>query len=208
MRRFAIAAVLALSLPHFATAAEEPSYQRHVSAVFSKLGCNGGTCHGSVKGQNGFRLSLFGADPTGDHERLMREFGGRRVNLTDPTASLLLRKPTGQAEHGGGVRLHTDSAEYEVIRKWIAAGAKADDAARSRVKELKVSPAEQIAKKGETYNLKIEAAFIDGTTEDVTPYCSFETLDHATATVDASGSVTGKGVGDAAIIVRYRAQPA
>ena len=79
-----------------------PSFRRHVEAVFSKLGCNGGTCHGSVKGQNGFRLSLFGADPTGDHERLLREFGGRRINLTDASASLLLRKPTGQAEHGGG----------------------------------------------------------------------------------------------------------
>src|SRR6476659_5069681 len=107
MRQFVYAAVFALALPQFATAAEEPSYQRHVSAVFSKLGCNGGTCHGSVKGQNGFRLSLFGADPPGDHERLMREFGGRRINLADPTASLLLRKAAGQAEHGGGVRMQT-----------------------------------------------------------------------------------------------------
>ena len=208
MSRFAIAAVLFLVLPEFVRADEPPSYQRHVSAVFSKLGCNAGMCHGAVKGQAGFRLSLFGADPTGDHERLMREFGGRRINLTDPTASLLLRKATGQAEHGGGVRLRADSFEYELLRKWIAGGAKADDAARSRVKELKVSPPEQVAKKDETYRLKVEAAFLDGTTEDVTSYCSFESLDGATAIVDASGTVTGKGVGDAAIIVRYRAQPA
>jgi hypothetical protein len=178
-----------------------------VSALFSKLGCNGGTCHGAVKGQNGFRLSLFGADPAGDHDRLLREFGARRVNLTDPAASLLLRKPTGQAEHGGGVRLRTDSFEYDLLRKWVAAGAKADAAARSRVKELKVSPAERVAKKGETYKLKVDAAFADGTSEDVTRFCSFESQDTATATVDASGIVTGKGVGDAAVIVRYRAQP-
>ena len=87
-----------------------------------------GGCHGAVKGQNGFRLSLFGADPAGDHDRLMREFGGRRINLTDASASLLLRKATGQAEHGGGVRLRADSFEYEVLRKWIATGAKADTA--------------------------------------------------------------------------------
>ncbi len=210
MSRFAIPAVLAaLALPQFARAAEEPpSYQRHVSAIFSKLGCNSGGCHGAVKGQNGFRLSLFGADPAGDHDRLMREFGGRRINLTDANASLLLRKATGQAEHGGGVRLRADSFEYELLRKWIATGAKADTAATSRVKELKASPAEQVAKQGETYRLKVEAGFADGTTEDVTPYCSFESLDPATAGVDASGAVTGKGVGDAAIIVRYRAQPA
>jgi hypothetical protein len=204
-----LTAVLALALSGFARAADAvPSYQRHVSAVFSKLGCNSGGCHGAVKGQNGFRLSLFGADPAGDHERLLREFGGRRINLMEPSSSLLLRKASGQAEHGGGVRVRAGSFEYELVLKWITAGAKADDAARSRVKELKVSPGEQIAKAGESYRLKVLAAFADGSTEDVTQLCSFESLDSATATVDSSGTVTGKGVGDAAIIVRYRAQPA
>jgi hypothetical protein len=207
MTRSAFPALVLLALAP-AARADEPSYQKHVTAVFSKLGCNGGTCHGAVKGQNGFRLSLFGADPTGDYERLLREFGGRRVNTTDPGASLLLRKATGQAEHGGGVRLLVGSADYELIRKWIGAGAKADDATTARVKELKVSPAEQVAKRGEAYKLKVEAAFADGTTQDVTAHCSFESLDPATATVDAAGAVSAKGVGDAAVIVRYRAQPA
>lgn len=209
MSRFAIVAVIACALPGFARAADDlPSYQRHVSAVFSKLGCNGGTCHGAVKGQSGFRLSLFGADPTGDHDRLLREFGGRRINLNDPTASLLLRKATGQAEHGGGVRLRPESFEYELLRNWIALGATADDATRSRVKSLVISPTEQVVKKGETCALKVIATFTDGTTEDVTRFCSFVSLDSATATVDASGIVTGKSGGDAALIVRYRAQPA
>jgi len=207
--RLAIITVMTFALPGFAGAADTPpSYQRHVSAVFSKLGCNGGTCHGAVKGQNGFRLSLFGADPVSDHERLRREFGGRRINLNEPTASLLLRKATGQAEHGGGVRLRTDSFEYELLRKWIAAGATADDAARSRVKSLAISPSEQVVKKGETSVLKVVATFADGTTEDVTRFCSFASLDSAVATVDESGMVTGMSGGDAAIIVRYRAQPA
>ena len=60
--------IAALSLfagaPAFAEEAS-PLFHRHVAAVFSRLGCNGGTCHGAVKGQNGFRLSLFGADPVG-----------------------------------------------------------------------------------------------------------------------------------------------
>ncbi len=100
MTRFAAIAVLVTLAP--AVRAGEPSYQRHVAALLSKLGCNGGTCHGAVRGQNGFRLSLFGADPAGDHQRLLREFGGRRLNHTDPAASLLLRKATGEVEHGGG----------------------------------------------------------------------------------------------------------
>src|SRR5262245_57276626 len=115
-----------------------PSYQRHVSALFSRLGCNGGTCHGAVKGQNGFKLSLFGADPTLDHERLLREFGARRLNLHDPAASLLLLKATGQVAHQGGKRMAVGSFEYEVFHRWIAAGALTDPPGSSRVQELSV----------------------------------------------------------------------
>ncbi len=206
MRAFSI--LVALAVPAFARADDAPSYQRHVTAIFSKAGCNGGTCHGAVKGQVGFRLSLFGGDPAGDHARLLREFGGRRLNVGDPAASLLLKKATGEADHGGGVRLRVGSVEYEVLRKWIAAGAVADDAARSRVKDLRVSPAEFVTKPGETFRLKVEATFGDGSTEDVTAYCSFESLDRAVATVDGAGLVSGVGVGDAGLMVRYRAQPA
>src|SRR4051812_5598757 len=82
--------------PAVVRADETPRFARHVQAVFSRLGCNGGTCHGAVKGQNGFKLSLFGADPDLDRERIVREALGRRINLLDPADSLLLRKATGQ----------------------------------------------------------------------------------------------------------------
>ncbi|MBY0514392.1 MAG: DUF1553 domain-containing protein [Gemmataceae bacterium] len=206
MTRFAPAVLLALVAAE--ARAESPSYQRHVTALFSKLGCNAGTCHGAVRGQNGFRLSLFAADPAGDHARLLREFGGRRLDFADPDASLILRKATGRSEHGGGVRVQPGSFEYDVLRKWVASGAPADAAAASAVKELRVSPAEQVAKPGEGYRLKVEARFADGSSEDVTAYCSFESLDAGTATVDVAGTVTPRIVGDAAVIVRYRSQPA
>src|ERR1700758_864996 len=86
-------------------AADAPLFSRDVQAVFSRLGCNAGTCHGAVKGQNGFRLSLFGADPALDHQRLLREFGGRRLDLARPDNSLLLLKATGRAAHQGGKRM-------------------------------------------------------------------------------------------------------
>jgi hypothetical protein len=190
-----------------AAADDMPSYQRHVSALFSRLGCNGGACHGAVKGQNGFRLSLFGADPTGDAERLLREYGGRRLNPADPDASLLLQKATGEAEHGGGVRLQVGSPEYRTLRNWIAAGAMVDLEAPSQVKGLRVTPVEHAAKPGGAYPLRVEATFTDGTSEDVTAFCSYESMDKAAATVEPSGTVTPKSPGEAAIIVRYRAQP-
>jgi len=208
MRRRCLSLLLLAVAPGFARAADAPapSYQRHVAALFSRLGCNGGTCHGAVRGQNGFRLSLFGADPAADHDRLLREFGGRRLDFQNPSASLLLRKATGAAEHGGGVRLRVDSPEYDVLRRWVAAGAPAD--APARVKALNVSPAEYVAKPGDGYDLKVEATFADSTTEDVTAYCSFASLDPNAATIDPAGRVTAKAVGEAALSVRYRAQPA
>jgi hypothetical protein len=184
-----------------------PSYQRHVVALFSRLGCNGGTCHGAVKGQNGFRLSLFGADPSSDHDQMLRGLGGRRVNRNDPARSLLLLKATGQADHGGGVRLRPGSFEHQVLHRWLAAGAPADPLEPSKVTDLRVTPAEHVTRPGESYRLRAEAHFADGTAEDVTPYCSFQSLDAATASVDASGQVSVRLPGEAALFVRYRAQP-
>ncbi|MBY0526783.1 MAG: DUF1553 domain-containing protein [Gemmataceae bacterium] len=197
-------------VPASAAAAEVPAtlYSRHVQAIFSRLGCNGGACHGAVKGQNGFKLSLFGADPARDHTLLLREDGGRRVNLIDPARSLLLLKATGQIAHQGGRRTAVGSAEYELLHQWIAAGAPLDSLEKSNVNELKVIPADRTVKTGETYRLRVEARFADGSTEDVSAFCSFESLDPRIATVDETGQVQAQRVGDTALLVRYRAVPA
>jgi len=205
-RRFlcALALLVIISAP---ARADDLQFSRHVAAVFSKLGCNGGTCHGAVKGQNGFRLTLFGADPSLDHERMLREFAGRRVNLQDPDASLLLLKATGQASHGGGKRMEVGSAEYTILRRWIAAGAKLDAIDKSRVVKLHVIPVEQSAKPGDRYRLKVEATFADATVEDVTLLCSYETLDRQVAVVERDGAVHVQGPGDTALMVRFRSEP-
>src|SRR5438477_550127 len=49
------------------------SFRLDVMPVFMKAGCNVGGCHGSSRGKDGFRLSLFGFDPDGDYYRLTRE---------------------------------------------------------------------------------------------------------------------------------------
>jgi hypothetical protein len=193
---------------HAADAEPTPLFSRHVTAVFSKLGCNGGTCHGAVKGQNGFRLSLFAADPANDHDRLIHEIGGRRLSFQDPDASLLLLKPTGQVAHEGGKRMDVGSPEYQILRRWIAAGALLDVLDKSHVSQLKITPTNQTVKPGEKYRLKVEVKFADGVTEDVTHLCSYDSLDKAVAIVRPNGEVSATGVGDAALIVRYRAEPA
>ena len=193
------------SITRAAAADDAPQFSRHVAAVFSKLGCNSGGCHGAVKGQNGFRLTLFGADPALDLERLLHEFGGRRLNFQTPEKSLLLLKATGEATHGGGKRMDVGSAEYEIVRQWIAAGAKPDAVEKSHLTKLHVTPAKQTLKIGASYRLKVEATFVDGSIEDVTKLCTYETMDRHVAGIDRDGAVQIKGVGDAALLVRYRA---
>src|SRR5260370_19190 len=73
--------------------------------VFMRAGCNQGSCHGAARGKDGFRLSLFGFAPDGDHYRLTREFNGRRVNLAGPAESLLPEKATRKVAHTGGQRI-------------------------------------------------------------------------------------------------------
>src|SRR5262249_862429 len=120
-----------------------PLFSRHVVPALSRLGCNGGgSGHGAGKGHNGFRLSLFGGHPVEDFNRLTREFSGRRLDLLRPDDSLILLKATGRVPHGGGKRTEVGSADYQVLRAWIAGGTPFDDVAKARVTRLVVSPAE------------------------------------------------------------------
>ena len=77
--------------------------------VFMRAGCNTGSCHGAARGKDGFRLSLFGFDPVGDHHRLTREMGTRRVNLALPAESLMMEKALEKVPHAGGKRFEPGS---------------------------------------------------------------------------------------------------
>jgi hypothetical protein len=184
------------------------SFQRHVVALFGKLGCNGGTCHGAVQGKGGFRLTMFSADPDADWHQLVRGDFGRRVDPLAASDSLLLRKALGMEGHGGGRRLVRGDADYETLRKWIAAGMPRDDRDASRVIQLRVSPSQTTGRVSERYPLRVEAEFQDGSREDVTAYCSFQSLTPSVATVRPSGSVEVLAPGEGRLMIRYRAQPA
>jgi len=200
------AAKTALPVPPVAVPGE-PKFSRHVVPLFSRLGCNAGACHGAVNGQNGFRLSLFGANPAQDHALLRREFAGRRLNAFEPEKSLLLQKATGQVPHQGGPRVAVGNRDYQLLRTWLVRGAGLDKVEDSRVTALSVTPARQTVQKGQSYRVRIEASFADGTKEDVTDLCTFEVVDRDVAEVDATGEVRAKGVGDTAIVVRYGYDP-
>jgi hypothetical protein len=92
-----------------------PSFVRDVMPSLSKLGCNAGTCHGSLNGKNGFKLSLRGYDALYDHRALTDDVAARRINRAAPDQSLMLLKPAGVIPHVGGVVTQRGEPYYEII---------------------------------------------------------------------------------------------
>src|SRR5206468_13013749 len=118
---------------------EQPvSFRLDVMPVFMKAECN--RCHGAARGQDGFRLSLWGFDPEGDHYRLTRELSGRRVNLALPEESMIVTKSTGEAPHTGGKLLEKNSELANTFVRWVAAGAPNDSPDVAKPTSLEILP--------------------------------------------------------------------
>jgi hypothetical protein len=208
---YLLGGVLALAVPlpaRGSTSPENPlpkvDFERHVMGLLSRTGCNAGSCHGSFQGKNGFRLSLFGADPAADHAALTHDLLGRRINLLDPDRSLLLLKATGQVAHGGGARFAPGSQHYRMFRDWIAAGTPRQPGSGDVV-EMTLTPNEYaIIDPGKVGSVRARARFSDGSEEDITHLCDFRIRDDAVAAVQAPGVLRGNRPGDSALVVTYR----
>ena len=165
------------------------NFPTQVVPIFTKIGCNGGGCHGKSGGQNGFALSLLGFEPGEDFETIVQEARGRRVSVAAPDQSLLLLKATGVVPHGGGKRLDVGEPSYEVIRRWIAAGAAPGDPNVKRVAAIEVLPAERIMPRNSQQQLVVIAHYTDGTTEDVSELAQYKLSEPDMAEVSETGLV-------------------
>ncbi|HMC70047.1 MAG TPA: DUF1549 domain-containing protein, partial [Mycobacteriales bacterium] len=154
--------------------------------------------------QNGFRLSLRGYAPEWDHFWVTREFAGRRVNTAVPEASLLLRKPLGQAPHEGGKVLKEGSRAHQVLLDWIKAGAPGPQKIDPEVRRLEVLPAASTLRPDQEVQLVVRAEYGDGTTRDVTWLSRFDSNDAGTASVDASGKVRVNRSGETSLRVSFQ----
>ncbi len=189
-----------------ASAPAAPSFRNEVVAVLSRAGCNSGSCHGAFSGQNGFRLSLFGHEPDEDFAHITREDLGRRIDQIEPLKSLLLLKAAGRVRHGGGRRLKEGSPAWQVLRRWIAAGAPADVPDLPALEKVEVAPGETTLAVGRRRPLRVTARFADGRTADVTALALYSSQDEGVAGVDADGRVTGLRPGDTFVVVSYLGQ--
>jgi hypothetical protein len=179
------------------------SFVRDVMPTMSKLGCNAGTCHGSLNGKNGFKLSLRGYDPLYDHRALTDDISGRRFNRAAPDQSLMLLKPAGVAPHVGGMLMSAGEPYYDTLRAWIAAGAKLD-LDTPRVVKIEVLPVNPVVPlPGMRQQTKVFATYSDGKVRDVTLEAFIESGNTEVATHDKKGLLTTVRRGEAPVLARY-----
>lgn len=185
------------------------NFPNQVVPIFTKLGCNGGGCHGKASGQNGFRLSLLGFEPTEDYEHLVKEARGRRLFPAAPDRSLLLEKGTGRVPHGGGAKIVADSYNYRIIRRWIEQGMPYGQPDDPHIERIEVFPRERTMTQNGEQQLQVTAYYSDGSTEDVTQIAQFDPNDTEMAEISPTGLVKANDLsGDVAVMARFQGQVA
>ena len=201
----------AVHLPLEVRGIENPqpvSFADDIIPILTKSQCNSGGCHGKAEGQNGFKLSVFGFDPAADHAALVKESRGRRVLAPAPSQSLLLRKATATAPHGGGRKIEPGHLHARRIERWIAEGAPFTQSAAPLIR-IEVEPAERVVRAKEAQQLLVTAVLGDGQRRCVTAEAEYESNAGLIASVDGLGLIeAGEAPGEATILVRYRDQVA
>ena len=187
-----------------ATTDRPVSFKLDIMPIFMKANCNTGSCHGAARGKDGFRLSLFGFDPDGDHYRISRELPGRRMNLAIPEESLLMTKSVGSVPHTGGKRFGTDSEYYATMLRWLKAGGNNDAGEVPKVLSVELYPPSAVLDGADTtQQLTVRAKYSDGTDRDVTNLAVFMSNNDTAATVSPEGLVTAHERGEAFIMARF-----
>jgi hypothetical protein len=180
------------------------SFQLDVMPVFMRAGCNTGSCHGAARGKDGFRISLFGFDPAGDHFRITHELGCRRINLALPAESLLMEKAEGAVPHTGGKRFDRDSEYYKTLLRWLEAGAPYDAGDVAKVLDVELYPKQAVLEgAGATQQMIARAKYSDGTDRDVTNLAVFLTNNDNSAAITPDGLVTAANRGEAFVMARF-----
>jgi hypothetical protein len=195
-----------ISLPVEVRSAGQPaiSFVREVMPIMSKVGCNMGTCHGSAKGKNGFKLSLRGYDPDYDHHALVDDVSGRRFNRVDPAQSLMMLKPAGVAPHKGGKLLFPGTRYYQILETWIREGVTNDSKTAAKIKRIEVLPQiPNLTLPGHEQKTLVIAHYTDGTTRDVTKESVFTSSLSEVVTTSLSGKLKAVRRGEASLLVRY-----
>jgi WD40 repeat protein/mono/diheme cytochrome c family protein len=179
------------------------NFVRDVSPLLSRLGCNAGTCHGAAKGKNGFQLSLRGYDPIVDVRAFTDDLKSRRTNIASPDDSLMLLKSTGAVPHVGGQVVRPGEPYYQLIRNWLAGGAKLDTSVPgvSSIEILPMNPTVQAINAKQQF--RVIATYSDGTKRDVTREAFIVSGNTDSAEVNRTGLMTALRRGESPVLARF-----
>lgn len=180
------------------------SFNLDVMPVFMRSNCNTGSCHGAARGQDGFRLSLFGYDPEGDRYRITEEMSGRRINFAIPEDSLLVTKSINSVPHTGGKKMEKDSDAYKALVEWVANGAPNDPANVAKPVKVEIFPRQAVLEgEGSKLQFTVRATYSDGQDRDITPLTVFKSNNDPSVLADPTGFVTSGKRGEAFIMARF-----
>jgi hypothetical protein len=180
------------------------SFNLDVMPVFLKAGCNTGSCHGSARGQDRFMLSLFGYDAKGDHFRITREQGTRRINLAIPEESMLVEKAIAAVPHTGGKLFEKNSDHWNTLVGWLKRGAPEDPKDIAKPTNLELLPRSLLLEgRGARQQMTVVAHYSDGSTRDVTSLSVFQSNNDVSVNVDEAGLITADKRGEAFITARF-----
>lgn len=187
------------------TAARPLSFINDIQPIFTKSGCNAGSCHAkAITGQRGFRLSVLGFEPEEDYESIVKQGKGRRVFPAAPEESLLITKGANITPHGGGKKLEPGSNEYKTLVRWIGEGMPYSSPQDPTLSSIEVTPARQTLKVKSTQQLKVTAHYSDGSTRDVTRMALYEANDKSMAEAGEQGLIKTLDIpGNVGVMVRY-----
>ncbi len=196
------------------------SFGRDIVGIFTRRGCNGTTCHGSVKGRGGFKLSASGNNPVDDYEWIVKGGGYQvlidapagarvpRVDVQEPSKSLLLLKPSMVVAHGGGLKLPKDSEDYRKILAWAEKGAPFGELSPAQIASLEVTPRLVAFPPDGRHRLLVTAHMADGSRQDFTHEVVYQAINTDVATVTGDGLISGVKSGETWVLVRAAGQTA
>ena len=198
------------------------NFERDISRILTKHGCNGSECHGAIKGKGGFKLSLNGRFPSDDYRWIVagQRYEGLtpasgpnkpRVNVDKPGKSLLLLKPTMSLPHGGGRRFDNASSDFQTILDWVRSRVpygEHGEVEGLRIKVLEVLPEQVVLQTRGQQQLLVIAHLFNGQREDITDQVRYSSNNPEILEVTSGGLVKAVRKGETVVIVRAPGGPA
>ena len=178
------------------------SFVKDVVPIFTMAGCAGSNCHGSIRGQKGFKLSLFGYEPNLDFEAITAHRPQRSRKRASSCRSRHSRPRMAAASGSRSIRSNT-------ARSWNGSRAARPTTAPARrgSRRSRYSPRSACsAGVGATQQLIATAKYTDGTSRDVTHLVQYTSNDPDTVQVSPDGKVKALQIGETAIMVRTLGQ--